>query len=268
MSSWGALLRRGHLGTEADRATHRTLHTALLASPPLRMGLSAAAAEKSLKHLRALLGAPAVAMTDTSGLLAWDGVPTILYSLFWKRFNTRGALWSIYGGLVSAITLIIFSPVVSGKAVDAVTKKSPSMLQGVDFHWFRSTTPASSRSRSASSSATSGRSRARSTTRPSMPRWRSAHSPVTGPRRRRTTEARDRATAASGSNHPAVCRWLRRGERRGPQSEEHEVVAVDDLALVLRPEVPGQLLGGAPEQCRQLGRAVVDEASRDRRAVR
>ena len=36
MSSWGALLRRGHLGTEADRATFRTLHTALLASPPLR----------------------------------------------------------------------------------------------------------------------------------------------------------------------------------------------------------------------------------------
>ena len=28
MSSWGALLRRGHLGTEADRATYRTLHTA------------------------------------------------------------------------------------------------------------------------------------------------------------------------------------------------------------------------------------------------
>ena len=63
-------------------------------------------------------------------------LPTILYSLFWKRFNTRGALWSIYGGLVSAITLIIFSPVVSGKAIDPLTGKSPSMLQDVDFHWF------------------------------------------------------------------------------------------------------------------------------------
>jgi cation/acetate symporter len=41
-------------------------------------------------------------------------LPTILYSLFWKRFNTTGALWSIYGGLVSAVLLIIFSPVVSG----------------------------------------------------------------------------------------------------------------------------------------------------------
>ena len=63
-------------------------------------------------------------------------LPTIIYSLFWKRFNTRGALWSMYGGLVSCIVLIVFSPVVSGKAIDTVTGKSPSMIQGVDFHWF------------------------------------------------------------------------------------------------------------------------------------
>jgi len=62
-------------------------------------------------------------------------LPTLLYSLFWKRFNTSGALWSIYGGLISTVVLIVFSPVVSGKPVDA-TGKSPSMLQGVDFHWF------------------------------------------------------------------------------------------------------------------------------------
>ncbi len=64
-------------------------------------------------------------------------LPTILYSLFWKRFTTRGALWSIYGGLASAIVLIAFSPVVSGK-VDAKTGKSLSMITdtGVDFHWF------------------------------------------------------------------------------------------------------------------------------------
>ena len=63
-------------------------------------------------------------------------LPVILYSLFWKRFNTRGAVWSIYGGLVTAVTLIVFSPVVSGKPEDPVTGRSPSMLQGVDFHWF------------------------------------------------------------------------------------------------------------------------------------
>ncbi|WET78074.1 cation acetate symporter [Amycolatopsis sp. QT-25] len=63
-------------------------------------------------------------------------LPTILYSLFWKRFNTQGALWSIYGGLGVCILLIVFSPAVSGKPVDAKTGKSASMIQGVDFHWF------------------------------------------------------------------------------------------------------------------------------------
>jgi cation/acetate symporter len=64
-------------------------------------------------------------------------LPTILYSLFWQRFNTRGALWSIYGGLISAIVLIAFSPVISGK-VDAKTGASLSMITdtGIDFHWF------------------------------------------------------------------------------------------------------------------------------------
>jgi cation/acetate symporter len=41
-------------------------------------------------------------------------LPTIVYSLFWRRFTTQGAVWSMYGGLGSAILLIIFSPVVSG----------------------------------------------------------------------------------------------------------------------------------------------------------
>jgi cation/acetate symporter len=63
-------------------------------------------------------------------------LPTILYSLFWKRFNTTGALYSIYGGLVVSVVLIIFSPAVSGKPVNPVTGRSASMLQGVDFHWF------------------------------------------------------------------------------------------------------------------------------------
>ena len=65
-------------------------------------------------------------------------LPTILYSLFWKRFTTRGALFSMYGGLISSLTLIIFSPVVSGKPADAKTGLSPSMITNpaVDFHWF------------------------------------------------------------------------------------------------------------------------------------
>ncbi|KUJ68898.1 cation acetate symporter [Streptomyces albus subsp. albus] len=55
-------------------------------------------------------------------------LPTILYSLFWKRFTTQGALWSIYGGLVSSVVLVLFSPVVSGKET--------SMFKSADFYWF------------------------------------------------------------------------------------------------------------------------------------
>jgi cation/acetate symporter len=64
-------------------------------------------------------------------------LPTILYTLFWKNFTTQGALWSIYGGLIACIGLIIFSPVVSGAPVNPTTGVSPSLLQPpVDFHWF------------------------------------------------------------------------------------------------------------------------------------
>jgi two-component system, LytTR family, sensor kinase len=73
MASWFGWVRRRHLGSEADRATFRTMHTASLASPALREGLTQASAERSARHLRSLLAAPAVALTDTTTLLAWDG---------------------------------------------------------------------------------------------------------------------------------------------------------------------------------------------------
>ncbi|MEV4644130.1 cation acetate symporter [Saccharopolyspora sp. NPDC049357] len=53
---------------------------------------------------------------------------TLLYSLYWRRFNTRGTLWGIYGGLGICLFLVIFSPVVSGTPT--------SILPGVDFAWF------------------------------------------------------------------------------------------------------------------------------------
>ncbi|MDK8436302.1 cation acetate symporter [Brevibacterium sp. GP-SGM9] len=60
-------------------------------------------------------------------------LPTIIYSLFWKRFTTRGAVWSIYGGLGSAILLIAFSPVVSGSET--------AMIPGADFVIFPLSNP-------------------------------------------------------------------------------------------------------------------------------
>jgi two-component system, LytTR family, sensor kinase len=68
------LLRPGNLGSEADRATFRTLHTASMMSSALRSGLSQTSAETSVRHLRALVGTPGVALTDAAGtVLAWEG---------------------------------------------------------------------------------------------------------------------------------------------------------------------------------------------------
>ncbi|MBN3585085.1 cation acetate symporter, partial [Algoriphagus aestuarii] len=60
-------------------------------------------------------------------------LPTILYTLFWKRFNTQGALWSIYGGLITTITLIVFSPAVSGS--------EKAMFPDLDFAFFPLSNP-------------------------------------------------------------------------------------------------------------------------------
>ncbi len=64
------------LGSDADLATFRTLHTASLASPALREGLRPESVERSLRHLRTLLGTVAVAITDTHELLGYDGLST------------------------------------------------------------------------------------------------------------------------------------------------------------------------------------------------
>lgn len=61
-------------------------------------------------------------------------LPTIVYSLYWKRFNTSGALWSMYGGLISCLVLIIFSPAVSGSKT--------AMIPGAHFDWFPLANPA------------------------------------------------------------------------------------------------------------------------------
>ncbi|WP_026403141.1 solute symporter family protein [Actinomadura rifamycini] len=59
---------------------------------------------------------------------ASGNLPAILYSLFWKRFNTAGAVSAIYGGLGAALFLVFFSPVVSGS--------EKALFTGADFDWF------------------------------------------------------------------------------------------------------------------------------------
>jgi cation/acetate symporter len=60
-------------------------------------------------------------------------LPSLIYNLFWSRFNTRGATWSIYGGLVSCVLLVFFSPVVSGSET--------ALLPGSDFDLFPLSNP-------------------------------------------------------------------------------------------------------------------------------
>ncbi|HCT76785.1 MAG TPA: cation acetate symporter, partial [Micromonosporaceae bacterium] len=64
---------------------------------------------------------------------ASGNLPAILFSLFWKRFTTRGATWAIYGGLGTAVLLVFFSPVVSGTA--------GSVFATQDWQWFPLSNP-------------------------------------------------------------------------------------------------------------------------------
>lgn len=65
--------RTSDVGTPVEHATFETLHTASLAAPPLRAGLTAEAARKSARRLRSLLGTDALCLTDRDTVLTWDG---------------------------------------------------------------------------------------------------------------------------------------------------------------------------------------------------
>ncbi|MEU9733626.1 cation acetate symporter [Streptomyces sp. NPDC048002] len=105
-------------GEATEKEEVRAARWATVGIGVVSIGLGALARDLNVAGLVALAFAVA----------ASANLPTILYSLFWKRFTTQGALWSIYGGLTTAVGLVLFSPVVSGKP--------SSMFPDVDFHWF------------------------------------------------------------------------------------------------------------------------------------
>ena len=105
-------------GQATEKEEVNAARYATVAIGVVSIGLGALARDLNVAGLVALAFAVA----------ASANLPTILYSLFWKRFTTQGALWSIYGGLTTAVGLVLFSTVVSGKAT--------SMFPDVDFHWF------------------------------------------------------------------------------------------------------------------------------------
>jgi cation/acetate symporter len=115
------VIKRGNL--ESDREVRVARITACVIGALAILGGIAALGQNV-----AFLVALAFAVAASANL------PTILYSLFWQRFNTSGVLWSMYGGLISSVALIIVSPAVSG------TPKS--MFPRLDFAVFPLKNPA------------------------------------------------------------------------------------------------------------------------------
>jgi cation/acetate symporter len=112
---WANVIRRGRAGEREE------INTAKIAA-----GVIGAIAILLSIFADKLNAAALVALAFA--VAASANLPTLLYSLFWKRFTTTGAVCSIYGGLSVSVLLVAFSPVVSGKTT--------SLFPGSDFHWF------------------------------------------------------------------------------------------------------------------------------------
>jgi cation/acetate symporter len=105
-------------GRATERQELRVARFAAVGIGAVAIGLGILAQGQNIAFLVALAFAVA----------ASANLPALLYNLFWKRFNTSGAVWSIYGGLVTAVVLVTFSPVVSGTP--------RAMFPDADFSWF------------------------------------------------------------------------------------------------------------------------------------
>ena len=122
---YASVIKKGEVNPDAEVKVARVT-AIVIAAVSIGLGILALQAGLNIAFLVALAFA----------IAASANLPTIIYTLFWSRFTTQGALWSIYGGLIICVTLILFSPVVSGAPVNPATGKSPSLLQNVDFSWF------------------------------------------------------------------------------------------------------------------------------------
>jgi cation/acetate symporter len=64
-------------------------------------------------------------------IAASANLPAVLLSMFWRRFNTRGAVFAIYGGLGAALFLLVLSPNFTGVADSLIPLSS-----GIDLNVF------------------------------------------------------------------------------------------------------------------------------------
>ncbi|MGY5884284.1 solute symporter family protein [Modestobacter lacusdianchii] len=114
---YASVLKKGQVAPNAEVRVAR-ITAVVIGAVSIGLGILALRAGINIAFLVALAFAVA----------ASANLPTILYTLFWKNFTTQGALWSIYGGLVVCIGLIVFSPVVSGT--------DTSLFPDFDIAWF------------------------------------------------------------------------------------------------------------------------------------
>jgi cation/acetate symporter len=118
---YASVIKKGQVSANGEVRVARVT-AVVIGAIAIGLGILALQAKLNIAFLVALAFAVA----------ASANLPTILYTLFWRNFTTRGALWSIYGGLITCITLIIFSPVVSG----VPEGPSKSLFPDADFDWF------------------------------------------------------------------------------------------------------------------------------------
>ncbi|MFC0039979.1 cation acetate symporter [Actinomadura rayongensis] len=116
---FASVLRRG---TSTERDEVRVARLSALVIGAVAIVLSIFARGLNVAFLVALAFAVA----------ASANLPTLLFSLFWRRFNTSGAVAGIYGGLVAAVGLVLLSPICWGGASDTLPKGNPDALFSAD----------------------------------------------------------------------------------------------------------------------------------------
>ncbi|MFF1715877.1 cation acetate symporter [Streptomyces sp. NPDC058268] len=52
-------------------------------------------------------------------------LPAVVYALFWRRFNTSGLLWTVYGGIAVTMFMVVFS--------NGVSAEEDAIFPGADF---------------------------------------------------------------------------------------------------------------------------------------
>ncbi len=116
------VLRKGRM-TEADEV--KVARVAAFIIGAVAIALAIPAQNLNIAFLVALAFAVA----------ASANLPSLLYNLFWRRYNTRGATWAIYGGLIMCVGLVFFSPVVSGP------ETGTALFPDSDWSWFPLSNP-------------------------------------------------------------------------------------------------------------------------------